>query len=131
MRELAESQYRRRVTENQNPRPRRLTGTHPSARLGLVVRTLAALLAGIVLLLPPASSVRAAEPYAGPLVDAHSHLPNLQVLDALVAAMDRHKVARVALLGVGGVQKDDAAWIETAARRFPDRVIPFAPVRLK
>ena len=84
-----------------------------------MVRTLAALLAGIVLLLPPASSVRAAEPYAGPLVDAHSHLPNLQVLDALVAAMDRHKVARVALLGVGGVKKDDAAWIETAARRFP------------
>jgi predicted TIM-barrel fold metal-dependent hydrolase len=29
---------------------------------------------------------------------------------------------------VGGVQKDDAAWIEAAARRFPDRVIPFAPV---
>ena len=96
-----------------------------------MVRTLAALLAGIVLLLPPASSVGAAEPYAGPLVDAHSHLPNLQVLDALIAAMDRHQVARVALLGVGGVQKDDAAWIETAARRFPDRVIPFAPVRLK
>jgi predicted TIM-barrel fold metal-dependent hydrolase len=70
----------------------------------------------------------AAEPYAGPLIDAHSHLPSLQVLDALVAAMDRHKISRVALLGVGGVQKDDAAWIETAARRFPDRVIPFAPV---
>src|SRR5262245_8534279 len=42
--------------------------------------------------------------------------------------MDRHKIARVALLGVGGVQKDDQAWIEAAARRFPDRVIPFAPV---
>ncbi|HLE44407.1 MAG TPA: hypothetical protein VJB36_10360 [Methylomirabilota bacterium] len=96
-----------------------------------MVRTLAALLAGLVLLLSPPSPARAAEPYAGPLVDAHSHLPNLQVLDALIAAMDRHQVARVALLGVGGVQKDDAAWIETAARRFPDRVIPFAPVRLK
>src|SRR3990172_7093019 len=58
MRELAESQYRRRVTENQNPRPRRLTAGHPSARLGLVVRTLAALLAGLVLLLSPPSPAR-------------------------------------------------------------------------
>jgi len=71
---------------------------------------------------------RAAEPYAGPLIDAHSHLPNPQALEPLVAAMDRHKIARVALMGVGGVQKDDQAWIETAARRFPDRVIAFAPV---
>ncbi|MGH7264892.1 MAG: amidohydrolase family protein [Candidatus Rokuibacteriota bacterium] len=84
-------------------------------------------LGGLLLLVsgPPAS---AAAPYAGPLIDAHSHLPGLQALDALVAAMDRHRIARVALLGVGGVQKDDLAWIEAAARRFPDRVIPFAPV---
>jgi predicted TIM-barrel fold metal-dependent hydrolase len=71
---------------------------------------------------------RAATPYAGPLVDAHSHLPNPQVLPALLAAMDRHQVDRVALLGVGGVQKDDLAWIEAAAREYPGRVIPFAPV---
>jgi predicted TIM-barrel fold metal-dependent hydrolase len=84
-------------------------------------------LGGLLLLVsgPPAA---AAPPYTGPLIDAHSHLPGLDALDALVAAMDRHRVARVALLGVGGVQKDDLAWIEAAARRFPDRVIPFAPV---
>ncbi len=76
-----------------------------------MVRTLAALLAGLGLLLAPPSPDRAAEPYARPLVDAHSHLPYLQVLDALIAAMDRHQVARVTLLEVGGVQKDDAAWI--------------------
>ena len=73
-------------------------------------------------------AARASAPYAGPLIDAHSHLPNPQVLPGLVAAMDRHGVTRVALLGVGGVQKDDLAWIEASAQRYPDRVIPFAPV---
>lgn len=80
----------------------------------------------LALLLPRPAA--AAEPYTGPLIDAHSHLPGPQVLPALVAAMDRHRVARVALLGVGGVQPDDLAWIEAAVRRFPDRIIPFAPV---
>jgi predicted TIM-barrel fold metal-dependent hydrolase len=70
----------------------------------------------------------AAEPYRGPLIDAHSHLPSLDALPALIAAMDRHGVGRVALLGVGGVQKQDLGWIETAARRHPDRVLAFAPV---
>jgi predicted TIM-barrel fold metal-dependent hydrolase len=70
----------------------------------------------------------AAEPYAGPLIDAHSHLPGLQVLPDLTAAMDRHRIARVALLGVGGVQKDDLAWIDAAAKRHPDRVVAAAPV---
>jgi len=69
-----------------------------------------------------------ATPYRGPLIDAHSHLPNLQVLETLISAMDRHRIARVTLLGVGGVQKDDVAWIQAAARRFPDRIIAFAPV---
>jgi predicted TIM-barrel fold metal-dependent hydrolase len=69
-----------------------------------------------------------ATPYAGPLIDVHSHLPGLQVLPDLLAAMDRHRIARVALLGVGGIQKDDLAWIEAAARQHPDRVIPVAPV---
>jgi predicted TIM-barrel fold metal-dependent hydrolase len=87
----------------------------------LVAWLLVVALAGL-----PASG--AAEPYAGPLIDAHSHLPSAGALDALLAAMDRHRIARVALLGVGGVQKDDQAWIEGAARKHPERVIPFAPV---
>ena len=82
----------------------------------------------LALLVASVAPALAAEPYAGPLIDAHSHLPGLQALDALIAAMDRHKIGRVALLGVGGIQKDDAAWIEAAARRHPDRVIPLAPV---
>jgi predicted TIM-barrel fold metal-dependent hydrolase len=85
-------------------------------------------LLAVALLVASVAPVAAAEPYTGPLIDAHSHLPGPQALDALIAAMDRHGIGRVALLGVGGVQKDDAAWIEAAARRFPDRVIPFAPV---
>ena len=93
-----------------------------------MVRWSHALLAALVLslALPPAAP--AAEPYAGPLIDAHSHLPNPQALEPLVAAMDRHRIGRVGLLGVGGVQKDDLAWIEAAARKFPGRIIPFAPV---
>jgi predicted TIM-barrel fold metal-dependent hydrolase len=67
-------------------------------------------------------------PYAGPLVDAHSHLHGPDAIEPLVAAMARHRVARVALLGVGGVQKDDPAWIGRAAERYPDRVVPLAPV---
>lgn len=69
-----------------------------------------------------------ATPYAGPLIDAHSHLPSPEVLETLIRAMDRHRITKVGLLGVGGVQKDDVGWIEAATRRFPDRVIPFAPV---
>jgi len=61
-------------------------------------------------------------------MDAHSHLSSAQARDALVSAMDRHRIGRVALLGVGGVQKDDLAWIEAAQKRFPDRILPFAPV---
>jgi predicted TIM-barrel fold metal-dependent hydrolase len=71
---------------------------------------------------------RAAAGYDGPLIDAHSHLPGPQALDALLAAMDRHRVTHVALLGVGGVQKDDLAWIEGAAKRDPARVVAGAPV---
>jgi predicted TIM-barrel fold metal-dependent hydrolase len=82
----------------------------------------------VALLVVSVAPASAADPYAGPLIDAHSHLPGLQALETLVAAMDRHKIGRVALLGVGGLQKDDAAWIEAAARRLPDRVIPLAPV---
>jgi predicted TIM-barrel fold metal-dependent hydrolase len=66
--------------------------------------------------------------YAGRLIDVHSHLPNAQAIDAYVAAMKRHDIARVVLLGVGGVQKEDAAWIAAAARKYPDRVIAGVPV---
>lgn len=45
-----------------------------------------------------------------------------------MAAMDRHRVVRVVLLGVGGVQKDDRAWIAAAARKYPTRVIPGLPL---
>lgn len=66
--------------------------------------------------------------YAGPLIDAHSHVPNANAIDAYVDAMKRHNVRGVILLGVGGAQKDDPAWIAAAARRHPDRVLPGVPV---
>src|SRR5215813_3747196 len=73
---------------------------------GLVIRTarrrLYVALALATTMLAPAP-VRAAD-YAGPLVDAHSHVPNATAIDAYAAAMGRHKVTRVILLGVGGVQ---------------------------
>ena len=88
-----------------------------------------AVLLAFALLLPCTASPAAGQaPYGGPLIDAHSHLPNLQVLDAYVAAMKRHKVDKVVLLGVGGVQKQDVEWIAAAAKRHPDRVIQGAPV---
>jgi predicted TIM-barrel fold metal-dependent hydrolase len=61
--------------------------------------------------------------YTGPLIDAHSHVPNATAIDAYVAAMKRHNVVKVVLLGVGGVQKDDAAWIAAAVKKYPDRVV--------
>lgn len=70
---------------------------------------------------------RAAD-YAGPLIDAHAHVANATIIDAYVAAMKRHDVRRVILLGVGGVQKDDPAWIASAVRKYPDLVLPGAPV---
>ena len=61
--------------------------------------------------------------YAGPLVDAHSHVSSATAIDAYVAAMKRHDVRRVLLLGVGGVQKDDPAWIAAAVKKHVDRVL--------
>ena len=66
--------------------------------------------------------------YAGALIDAHSHLPNATAIDAYVAAMKRHNVTKVVLLGVGGAQKDDVAWITAAARKYPDRVVAGQPL---
>lgn len=70
----------------------------------------------------------AAAEYRGPLIDAHSHLPGPAAFEAYVAAMQRHRVSRVVLLGVGGLQASDAAWIAAVARKHPDRVIAGAPV---
>jgi predicted TIM-barrel fold metal-dependent hydrolase len=86
-------------------------------------RRLALVLAALV----GATPAGAAE-YAGPIIDAHSHLPSATAIDAYVAAMKRHHVSRVLLLGVGGVQKDDAAWIAAAARTYPDHVVAAVPV---
>ena len=74
-----------------------------------------------------AAPARAAD-YAGPLVDAHSHVPNAAAIDAYVAAMKRHNVTKVILLGVGGVQKDDAAWIAAAVKKHPGQVVAGQPV---
>ena len=70
----------------------------------------------------------AQSPYQGPMIDAHSHLSSLEALDSLIAAMKRHNVSRVALLGVGAVQPRDVEWIGAAVTRYPNRVIPFAPL---
>jgi predicted TIM-barrel fold metal-dependent hydrolase len=80
-----------------------------------------------VALLLFASTASAAD-YMGPLIDAHSHVPTAQAIDAYVAAMKRHDIRKVVLLGVGGVQKNDAAWIAAAARKYPDQVVPGVPV---
>ena len=83
---------------------------------------------GLAVLWTLAASPALAADYAGPLVDAHSHVPNANAIDAYVAAMKRHDVSRVVLLGVGGVQKDDAAWIAAAVKKYPDRVVAGQPV---
>ena len=74
-----------------------------------------------------ASPARAAD-YAGPLIDAHSHVPNAIAINAYAAAAKRHNISKVLLLGVGGVQKDDPAWIAAAQKKYPDLVIAGAPV---
>jgi predicted TIM-barrel fold metal-dependent hydrolase len=66
--------------------------------------------------------------YTGPLIDAHSHVPNATAIDAYVAAMKRHHVVKVILLGVGGVQKDDPAWLRAASQKYPDRVVAGLPL---
>jgi predicted TIM-barrel fold metal-dependent hydrolase len=79
----------------------------------------------LALLLP---GVAVAGDYAGQLIDAHSHLPSAQAIDAYVAAMKRHNIAKVVLLGVGGVQKEDAQWIAAAVRAYPQHVVPGLPI---
>jgi predicted TIM-barrel fold metal-dependent hydrolase len=81
----------------------------------------------LALVVSLARGIEAAD-YTGPLVDAHSHVSNPAAIDAYVAAMKRHNVAKVLLLGVGGVQKDDPAWIAAAAKKYPDRVLVGLPL---
>src|SRR5262245_34515703 len=87
-----------------------------------------ALLRAFALGLLPARAAWSGPSYTGPLIDAHSHPPPPDAIGPLIAAMDRHRIVRVALLGVGGIQKDDPAWIGRAAERYPERVIAGAPV---
>jgi predicted TIM-barrel fold metal-dependent hydrolase len=89
--------------------------------VGIAGLALAALL---FLVVPPAL----AADYQGPIIDAHAHVSSATAIDAYVAAMKKHNVTRVVLLGVGGVQKDDVAWITAAARKYPGLVVPGAPV---
>lgn len=93
----------------------------PGARRAATAGGLA-LLAGLLLV------AGAEAQYAGPLIDAHSHLPGARAIDAYAAAARRHNVARVVLLGVGGVQENDGAWIAAAARQYPDLVVAGLPV---
>ena len=85
----------------------------------------------LVLFAVLATAGPAAAEYTGPIIDAHSHVPNATAIDAYVAAMKRHKIVKVVLLGVGGVQKEDAAWISAAVRKYPDLVVGGQPVPIK
>jgi predicted TIM-barrel fold metal-dependent hydrolase len=82
----------------------------------------------VLLLLALGLAPALAADYTGPLIDAHSHVSSATVIDAYAAAMKRHNVAKVVLLGVGGVQKEDAAWIGAAAKKYPDLVLAGVPV---
>lgn len=66
--------------------------------------------------------------YRGPLIDAHSHVPDARAIDAYVAAMKRHNVSKVVLLGVGGIQKNDPALIAAAVKKYPGQVVPSVPL---
>jgi predicted TIM-barrel fold metal-dependent hydrolase len=94
----------------------------PTRRIALIT------LAGVVLTAWLTGGPAGAADYNGPLIDAHSHVPNATAIDAYVAAMKRHNVLKVLLLGVGGLQKDDAAWLTAASRKHPDRVVAGLPL---
>jgi predicted TIM-barrel fold metal-dependent hydrolase len=82
----------------------------------------------VLLVWSPAPAPSMAAEYQGPIVDAHSHVSSATAIDAYVAAMKRHNITRVVLLGVGAAQKDDVAWIDAAAKKYPGIVVPGAPV---
>jgi predicted TIM-barrel fold metal-dependent hydrolase len=89
-----------------------------------VLSGLASLLVGLMASVAPGWGAD----YGGPLIDAHSHLPNSTAIDAYVAAMKRHNVLKVVLMGVGGLQKDDTAWLTAASKKYPDRVVAGLPL---
>ena len=74
---------------------------------------------GAALVVLGACGLAAAADYTGPLIDAHSHVSSATALDPYVAAMKRHHIRKVVLLGVGGLQREEAEWIEAAARKYP------------
>ncbi|PYN17141.1 MAG: hypothetical protein DME05_05955 [Candidatus Rokuibacteriota bacterium] len=96
--------------------------TRPSSR-NWHVKASSSLL--VILLL--ASSAWGAD-YTGPLIDAHAHVSSATAIDAYVAAMKRHNVLKVVLLGVGGLQKEDTAWLTAASKKYPDRVVAGLPL---
>ena len=77
---------------------------------------------GAALVVLGACGLAAAADYTGPLIDAHSHVSSATALDPYVAAMKRHNIRKVVLLGVGGLQREEVEWIEAAARKYPDLV---------
>jgi predicted TIM-barrel fold metal-dependent hydrolase len=91
-------------------------------------RIVLSVLAGLVIHALVADGLTWAADYGGPLIDAHSHVPNATAIDAYVTAMKRHNVLKVVLLGVGGLQKEDTAWITAASKKYPDRVVAGLPL---
>jgi predicted TIM-barrel fold metal-dependent hydrolase len=91
-------------------------------------RIVPGVLAGLVVTALVGGGPARAADYGGPLIDAHSHLPNATAIDAYVAAMKRHNVLKVVLLGVGGLQKQDTAWLTAASKKYPDRVVAGLPL---
>jgi predicted TIM-barrel fold metal-dependent hydrolase len=86
------------------------------------MRRAAAIASAALLILTVCGPAAAVDYYSGPLIDAHAHLPNASAIDAYVAAMRRHNVTRVLLLGVGGVQPDEQEWIDAALKKYPELV---------
>ena len=91
-------------------------------------RSVASTVAGLLMPLCLAAAPAGSAEYGGPLIDAHSHVPNATTIDAYVAAMKRHNVLKVVLLGVGGLQKEDTAWLTAASKKYPDRVVAGLPL---
>jgi predicted TIM-barrel fold metal-dependent hydrolase len=82
----------------------------------------------LVVLWLAAAAPAAAADYAGPIIDAHSHVSSAKAIDAYAEAAKRHRITKVVLLGVGGVQKEDRAWIAAAAKKHPALVVAGVPV---
>ncbi len=94
----------------------------------MVQRIVRCALAGVVVSLWLAGAPAWSADYTGPLIDAHSHLPSSTAIDSYIAAMKRHNVLKVVLLGIGSAQKDDTAWLTAASRKYPERVIAGLPL---